>query len=149
VKLFKIFIMAGILLTNLAGYTGPGVRLDESGINIQSLTVKVAGTSEEILDRQGRIVGLLTSKIKTSYVLKGYVAGASGSGAPTYVGVMAADVGEILTIASVSALGGMSGTGACVLRDIELSETTGKMNEVTLNVDQYNDVPSTATTVIL
>jgi hypothetical protein len=141
--------MAGILLTNLSGYLGPGVRLDESGLNIQSMTVKVAGSSEEILDRQGRIVGLLTTKVKSSYTIKGYVNGTSGSGAPTYVGVMSAAVGQLLTIASVSALGGMSGTGACVLKDIELNQTTGKMTEATLSVDQYNDINSSATTVIL
>jgi hypothetical protein len=139
--------MAGIILTNLDGFA-MGCAVPEVGINIQKVSVKTAIQTIEVKDNIGRIVGTAAHSLKQEYSIDGFIASGSGSGEPTYTGVMLADVGGLITIANVVSLGGVT-TGACILDDLTADYETGALNKVSLKVSRYPDIPTTATQVII
>lgn len=131
--------MAGaITLTNLALYS-LGISNDETSINIQKLTVKTATEKIEVKDRVGRITGRVDHSLKQEYSIEGFVSGSTGA--------MAASVGAILTIAAVTALGGMPTTGACILDEIQVDYETGSLAKVNYKLTRYADIAATATQV--
>ena len=132
--------MAGITLTNLANYN-MGVPADEVGINVQKVSVKVSAQKIEVKDRVGRVIGVATHDLKQEYSIEGFIAGTTG--------LMAGVIGTIITIASITILGGIASTGACILEEINADYETGAHNKVTFKLSRYNDIPSTASQVVI
>lgn len=130
----------GITLTNLAGYS-LGIAADEVSINIQKLTIKAATTKIEVKDRVGRIVGRVDHSLKQEYSIEGFIDGTTG--------VMAAQIGAILTVAGVTALGNILSTGACILDEVQADYATENLAKVQYKLTRYNDIPSTATQTLI
>lgn len=132
--------MAGaITLTNLANYS-LGIALDETSINIQKLTVKAMTEKIEVKDRVGRIIGRVDHALKQEYNIEGFIDVASG-------GILASQIGVILTVAGVVGLGGMPTTGACILDESQLDYETAQLAKISYKLTRYADIPSTATQV--
>jgi hypothetical protein len=129
-----------ITLTNLAGYS-LGVPNEEAGIQIQKITVKAMGEKVEVKDKMGKLIGRMDHGLKQEYSCEGYVASAS-------TGAMGAQIGAILTLASIVSLGGIS-SGACILDDIDVAYETGTLAKATYKLTRYPDIPSTAQQVLM
>ena len=124
-----------ITLTNLAGYS-LGVPNEEAGIQIQKITVRAMGEKIEVKDKMGKLIGRMDHGLKQEYSCEGYVASTS-------TGAMGAQIGAILTLASIVSLGGIS-SGACILDDIDVTYETGTLAKATYKLTRYPDIPSTA-----
>jgi hypothetical protein len=129
-----------ITLTNLAGYS-LGVPNEEAGIQIQKITVRAMGEKVEVKDKMGKLIGRMDHGLKQEYSCEGYVASTS-------TGAMGAQIGAILTLASIVSLGGIS-SGACILDDIDVTYETGTLAKATYKLTRYPDIPSTAQQVTM
>ena len=109
---------------NLTGFVG-GIPSDETGMNVESVKLKVAGKKLEVLNKDGETRGLRTTDIKKTITVSGET-----TATPTQT------VGAAVTIANNEALGGVS-TGFVGLDDIELEMKRDGMQKLTLNATQY------------
>jgi hypothetical protein len=128
-----------ITLTNLAGYS-LGVPNEEAGIQIQKITVRAMGEKVEVKDKMGKLIGRMDHGLKQEYSCEGYVAGTTGP--------MGAQIGAILTLASIVSLGGIS-TGACILDDVDITYESGTLAKATYKLTRYPDIPTTAQQVTM
>lgn len=128
--------MAGITLTNLAGYTW-GIASAETGINVEKLTVKASGEKYEQKDFQGRFVGRVDYGIKQHYTITGALTAAYTPA-----------IGALVTLTNAMTLGGES-AGANFLEDVEISYENNKPAMITINTTRYEDIASTVTQTTL
>jgi hypothetical protein len=89
----------------------------------------------------GKLIGRMDHGLKQEYSCEGYVASTS-------TGAMGAQIGAILTLASIVSLGGIS-TGACILDDIDITYETGTLAKATYKLTRYPDIPTTAQQVTM
>lgn len=128
----------GVVLTNLDGYT-MGVDQDiDASINVQKVTCKATSQHKDVLDRIGVVIGRADWDFKQDYSIEGYVAS-------RVTGIMASTIGGLITLASLTALGGIATGGACLLNDISVDEATGELTKMTASLTYYANIPSTAT----
>jgi hypothetical protein len=128
----------GVVLTNLAGYS-MGVDQDvDASIHVQKVTCKATSQHKDVLDRIGVVIGRADWDFKQSYTIEGYVASKT-------VGIMAATIGGFVTLAALSALGGIATGGATLLDDISLEEQTGELTKMTASLTYYANIPAAAT----
>ncbi len=63
-------------------------------------------------------------------------------------GAMGAQIGAILTLASIVSLGGVN-TGVCILDDVDITYETGTLAKATYKLTRYPDIPLGATQVTM
>ena len=132
--------MSAVTLTNLGGY-GWGIANDETGINIQKLTIKAHNDKFEVANRIGEIVGRADFKWKQSYSIEGVVTGTTG--------LPANKLADIVTLANVAALGGIASTGAVLMDEMSLDYVPNQPGKLNVSLTRYNGIPSTATQTTL
>lgn len=128
----------GVVLTNLTGYS-MGVDQDvDASINVQKVTCKASSQHKDVLDRIGVIIGRADWDFKQTYTIEGYVAS-------RVTGIMAATIGGFVTLAALTALGGMATGGATLLDEISLEEQTGELTKMTATLTYYANIPVAST----
>jgi hypothetical protein len=132
----------GIVLTNLTGYTMGVDQAVDASINVQKVTCKATSQHKDVLDRLGVVIGRADWDFKQQYTIEGYVASKT-------TGIMAATIGGLITLAALTALGGIATGGATLLDDISLEEATGELTKMTATLTYYANIPVTATQQII
>lgn len=127
--------MSALVLTNMAGYIW-SIPLDETGINVQKVTVKTSSTKYLLPDKGANIIGRADYNFQQEYDIEGFL-----TGSPT------AAPGLIFVVANLISTNGVT-AGPVILDDDTITYEPGKPGHVAYKATRYGSMPATPTQTV-
>lgn len=119
-------------LINLTGFQ-EGLTADETGLNVQSVSIKASQDVIEVLNRVGEVRGLVYRNPKMEITITGHIiSGVVG-------GMSTTEIGDVLTSANVAAAGDVGGAsgGTILTQSVQVEYKNTELSMFTVNATAW------------